>query len=510
MFCRKCGKEILDDSEFCFECGARVEIPVRQSVSNTVNPIVTENDKPSIPRPISTLKINVTNDKKTDEVSLFFDSKEGCMKCSKCGSKVLSPSITYCPYCGNETSSKKSDLSTNSTSAEALNETQTPIQPKVKGNSGEGIETVGNNKENTRIRKKPSLWNLGVISSFVAIVFVIWGIWVCNGTERGFYHYPDFIYHMYGEYSWGIFLQILGISLIGIFVMICVVIQLYNRNLQDSIIVICLADISYFIAALYNFSNSEDSEYIRNIKTEAYQSGTSITDKSDAIRLYFSDQKIFGIVFLVIGIIITATFMISLTVYLIRKRNTKPISAEKKEITTRRIFFLTKIFVSLTIGIVMVIMHFNLRQFEFERKNEKWFISKYYGSETILDLPIKHLGENIAGISESAFEGSKIILINISLEERNGNFRIEEKAFYNSQELESVNFTNNSIMELQHDAIIIGDRAFANCVNLVMISIKESKYSSGISTYNLNNLSRSNVVKYGKNSFENCTYFVDE
>lgn len=509
MFCRKCGKEILDDGEFCFECGARVEIPVKQSVSKTVNPIVTGNDKPSIPRPISTLKTNVTNDKKSDEGSLFFDSKEGCMKCSKCGSKVLSSTITYCPYCGNESSPKKRDISTNNATAEVLNETQNSIQQKVKENSGESIETVGNNKENTRIRKKPSLWSLGVISSFIAIVFVIWGIWVCNGTERGFYHYPDFIYHMYGEYSWGIFLQILGISLIGIFVMICVVIQLYNRNLQDSIIVICLADISYFIAALYNFSNSEDSEYIRNIKTEAYQSGTSITDKSDALRLYFSDQKIFGIAFLVIGIIITATFMISLTVYLVRKKNTKPID-EKKEITTRRIFFLTKIFVPLTIGIVMVIMHFNLRQFEFERKYGKWFVSKYYGSETIIDLPIKHLGENIAGISESAFEGSKIALVNISLDVGNGNFRIEEKAFYNSRELVSVNFTNKSITDLQYNAIFIGDRAFANCENLVMISIKESKHSSDISTYNLNNLSRSNVVKYGKNSFENCTYFVDD
>lgn len=254
MFCRKCGKEILDDSEFCFECGARVEIPVKQSVSNTRNPIDTKNTNPSLPRPISTLKTSATNDKKSDESSLVFDDKEGCMKCTKCGSKVLSSSITYCPYCVNETSLIKSDISTNNISAEALNETQ--IHQKVKGKSGDSIETTGSDKEKTRIRKKPSLWNLGVITSFVAILFIILGIWICTGTDRGFYHYPDFIYHMYGEYSWGILLQILGISVISIFVTICIVIQLYNRNLKNSIIVICLADIPYTISVIRRIRNT--------------------------------------------------------------------------------------------------------------------------------------------------------------------------------------------------------------------------------------------------------------
>lgn len=37
MFCRKCGKEIPDDSEFCQSCGSKVENKVQNVVSDTVN-----------------------------------------------------------------------------------------------------------------------------------------------------------------------------------------------------------------------------------------------------------------------------------------------------------------------------------------------------------------------------------------------------------------------------------------------------------------------------------------
>lgn len=42
MFCRKCGNKIPDDSEFCYKCGASVEVASERSATEAVKTFLTE------------------------------------------------------------------------------------------------------------------------------------------------------------------------------------------------------------------------------------------------------------------------------------------------------------------------------------------------------------------------------------------------------------------------------------------------------------------------------------
>lgn len=93
MFCRKCGNKIPNDSGFCYKCGARVLTSESQ-------------DKPiSLEKKSVTLESKKIDDKKTEKFSVAFNSDKGGFVCSKCGSKILNPSVKYCPYCSWESSS---------------------------------------------------------------------------------------------------------------------------------------------------------------------------------------------------------------------------------------------------------------------------------------------------------------------------------------------------------------------------------------------------------------------
>ena len=88
MFCRKCGKEIPDDSEFCFKCGVRVVTGERSEQSTPI----------SLDKPDSADKQEGESGKSTDSVSASSTSSK---KCPLCGKPVIR-NRESCPYCGEE------------------------------------------------------------------------------------------------------------------------------------------------------------------------------------------------------------------------------------------------------------------------------------------------------------------------------------------------------------------------------------------------------------------------
>lgn len=103
MFCRKCGKQIPDDSEFCYKCGASVITAGDRTETIKKETVSLEKEKPKPPEekhlqqdePSEATHV-VTPDKKDGSEEQV---KESSPVCPICGSKLLNPNVTYCPYC---------------------------------------------------------------------------------------------------------------------------------------------------------------------------------------------------------------------------------------------------------------------------------------------------------------------------------------------------------------------------------------------------------------------------
>lgn len=79
MFCRKCGKQIPDDSAFCYKCGASVEVAPERSATEAVKTFFAEKNK----------KIGSESPIEKDEKRV----------CSNCGKEMPSPLWKLCPNC---------------------------------------------------------------------------------------------------------------------------------------------------------------------------------------------------------------------------------------------------------------------------------------------------------------------------------------------------------------------------------------------------------------------------
>lgn len=466
MFCRKCRNWIPDDSAFCPKCGTAV---IHNDGESTETPSGVDSSQ-------NTETLQEFAKETKDGVSQGNNEMISFPQNVKSGSSLLDREEN-CSFCRDNCENIANGLH----SEQGNHIDIIPCETESKSVLG-----------NTKIKTGHSLRNFGVCTAIVSVAFMIWGSCVCNGSSRGFYHHPDYIFHIYGEYAWGLFLQTLGIILIGSFAMVCIAVELKNKNLQHSIIGVSIADVFCFSAAIYNLNSDdlETTEYIRKVKAEAYNRGTSITDKSDAIRHFYSDQAFFGRIFLILGIVISVVFAVSLAVYLTQKKNGKHLSGEvayRSERNTRRVLVLTKLFVPTVIVSLMLIMYFNLRQFDYIQIGGKWYISHYYGSEAALSIPKQHFGSDVAGIAQNAFENSNITSITVSSISSHS-FDIREKAFINCQQLEKIEFDS------QIYTVNIGPNAFKDCVNLFEIEFHGRTYNSEnghkLSKINIPNQSR--------------------
>lgn len=80
MFCRKCGNQIPDDSDFCPKCGIRVVLESEKSNCDIHGKSLSECSAVVLekkPKTAQALKL----------------------KCSNCGKEIHSKSISFCPYC---------------------------------------------------------------------------------------------------------------------------------------------------------------------------------------------------------------------------------------------------------------------------------------------------------------------------------------------------------------------------------------------------------------------------
>lgn len=103
MFCRKCGKQIPDDSEFCYKCGTPVITAGDHTETSKKETVSLEKEKPKPPE-----EKHLQQDKPPEETHVITpdkkegseeQSKESSSVCPTCGSKLLNPTVTYCPYC---------------------------------------------------------------------------------------------------------------------------------------------------------------------------------------------------------------------------------------------------------------------------------------------------------------------------------------------------------------------------------------------------------------------------
>ena len=87
LFCRKCGKEIPNDSAFCPKCGERVlSIPSKNVIS-------AENKEPE------QSKGNPEQLKALMDKTPIIAIKSSERLCTKCGNTIFSTNVVFCPYC---------------------------------------------------------------------------------------------------------------------------------------------------------------------------------------------------------------------------------------------------------------------------------------------------------------------------------------------------------------------------------------------------------------------------
>lgn len=122
MYCRKCGKQIPDDSEFCYKCGAPVVITVNKSQANRAvkEPLEDTADLSSkkLPSPI------IQNGKKV---------------CPKCGYKVTGP---WCTHCGIELFVETSNV--NSREIQAPKKQEVDLEKNSEPASGAPVLVIDN------------------------------------------------------------------------------------------------------------------------------------------------------------------------------------------------------------------------------------------------------------------------------------------------------------------------------------------------------------------------------
>lgn len=77
MFCRKCGKQILDDSRFCQYCGEAVQVVAGQVVEKTVKV------SPEIAQNGGSLAVTIDGITKPIDIMLPPNMKDGQVLCLK-------------------------------------------------------------------------------------------------------------------------------------------------------------------------------------------------------------------------------------------------------------------------------------------------------------------------------------------------------------------------------------------------------------------------------------------
>lgn len=472
LFCRKCGKDIPADSAFCPKCGERV-IPVMEESVITVQ--------------------------KNESVPLGIQERV-----CKCGFVLTSRYARWCPKCGTKVAVNENKLSesTVKTRAEESSETTEDIDETIL-NEADTLQAEQSNLFLTEAENRSAaeistampnhkIHNLGMFTAISSVIFWIWGSFVCGGTSRGYPHL-NYTYHMYGEYAWGLFLQVLGIVMVGFSVIIWIIALLIRNNernvIKHVILVTSLAVASFFGASIGYFSDLGNREDIYANSVNANRlSNKNIIDGDEAARLYHFDQRVFGEVFLIVGIGILIFSFITLIVLFTKKNYKKDIVTEQKisRHNVSGIFLvLLKFLMPTVVAATMLIMYFNTREFDFVLEGDKWYISHYYGSETELTLPREHFGGEVTGIAQNAFENSNITSLNIYASNDYGNeFDIQREAFCNCNDLETICFGSKI------RTVNIAEYAFKDCINLYEISYGGE--------FNLD-----------KTAFTNCPKFTD-
>lgn len=514
MFCRKCGKQIPDDSEFCYKCGARVvsiddnskentpSTPVEGITSQTV-----ENPKISLDKPDTAEKQVGNSDTEVTSCRCYFCGEEVFSNQEKC-SRCYAPNpefdgIHFTIPAVESNSNTVSEISDNSNQPVSSGKTDitsrvspavTPKMPKncplcgkpvIRNREtcpycGEGydspFQSIRLDQSRTKYPDIPKysmrdvnkfLMPYRLFMSLVALALVIWGGYVRSESECGYYiskNNPCY----FGDYKWGVYLQMLSFSLTGILIIIHIISGIRYRNKSMSVGFGVAGAIGSLIAMLVCFTND----------------GMNIRD-------YISQS--FGLFFLILSVLIILTLVIALIVCFKQK-------AIDEEAYYRRESVWSKIAVAFKIvipvaGIALSIgMFAGNHEFKYQSKYSGIIITDYVGDAAKVCVPEKYFGMEVVGIGESAFEGSDISSVSLY---KTSNFRytIGKRAFQNCSNLQSINISDSSA---NWGNVIIDELAFAECVNLESISLNGY-------TFKLENGSRLTPIRKSSSMFGSMT-----
>lgn len=505
MFCRKCGNQIPDDSEFCPKCGTAVgneilkQMVLQISAEKTSGAVTLIPDKRSV--------------SPEEQFAEFMRSGQALLDCGSFSEadKMFERALIIKPeaasaYIGRLLAEfklkKESDLSecvsefyksSNFLNAEKYADDETAERLNNYRKTTEKMLIEARQEDENALSKANERINymllfLGIIAIVGSAVLVIM-TWYLNRGADGYYD-TDYYWHLTPDDKVAVALRVCAILLLTLFAAVCISAKIIIRKIASAGAVFGISAAICVIGILTNFCSNKGQEkfeiYYKELRLNLRITGSD--DYTLYVGDYFVYEDFFGYVFLFSLIALTVVFVISLIVFLVFTRWQKG-----KRVNTIKLKKITGVLMIVTACAAVcmiaapIIGYLNTREFGYEKDGNSYYISAYYGKEKDLTILKTHNNKSISGIREGAFKDSELSTISILGEY----FTIEKNTFSNCKDLTEVVYVGLG-------KLTIGEGAFKDCTNLNTIRFTNAPYvNAGFGAFE-NCISLDRVIRSGK------------
>lgn len=504
MFCRKCGKEIPDDSEFCPKCGTAVG-----------NEILKQMVLPKSAEEISGA-VTLIPDKRSvspeEQFAEFMMSGQALLDCGSFSEadKMFERALIIKPEAASAhigrllaelKLKKESDLdecvsefykSSNFLNAEKYADDETAERlNNYRKNAEKGRIEAKREDENALLKANERvnymLFFLGIIAIVGSAALIIM-TWYLNKDPEGYYD-TNYYWRLTSDDKVAVALRVCAVMFLTLFAAVCISAKLTIRKIASAGAVYGISAAVCAIGILMNFFGNKGYEKFEEYyKSRYFLRQTESDDYILYVGDYFAYEDFFGYVFLFSLIVVTAVFVISLIVLFIispGRKGKRVDSAKLKKITN--VLLIVTAGAAVCMIVAPITAYLNTREFGYEKDGNSYYISAYYGKEKDLTIPKTHNNKSISGIREGVFKDNDLSSIRILGEY----FTIEKNTFSNCKDLTEFIYTGSQ-------RLIIEEDAFKDCTNLNTIHFTNAPYvNAGFGAFE-NCISLNRVIRSGK------------